>query len=81
MNIHFTFHGASYHAGLSKENNEKVIVLLKDNQLEKQFGNTLPFFIKDKSVEFITNNKCHSDLFALNSTISKAIKEQCLEKL
>ena len=79
MYIHFIYHGTTYKAGLSKQEDDKILVSFDDKNLEKEFGSSLPFYVKGKSVEFHTPNLCHSDLFALNSSISKAIKEQCLE--
>ena len=73
MNIHFNFHGSEYKAGLTKEENDKLRVLFNDQTLEKQFGHSLNFYVKDKSVSFETPNRCHSDLFALNS-ICKALR-------
>ncbi len=80
MYIHFDYKGSTYNADLTKENDEKILVSV-DNQLGKVFGTTHSFFVKDKSVEFNTPNRCHSDLFALNSSISRAIAEQCQELL
>lgn len=79
MHINFTYHGTTYKAGLSKLEDDKILVSLDDKTLEKEFGSPLPFYLKNKSIEFHTSNLCHSDLFALNSSISKAIKEQCVE--
>lgn len=79
MHINFTYHGTTYKAGLSKLENDKILVLLDDKNLEREFGSTLPFYLKDKTIEFHTSNLCHSDLFALNCSISKAIREQCVE--
>ncbi len=81
MYIHFNYHGSSYEAGLAKQPEGKIVVLLNDNDLEKQFGSSLPFYVEDKSVNFNTLNRCHSELYALNSTISKAISEQCQDIL
>lgn len=81
MNIHFNFHGSAYKAGLARQGKNKIEVQLKDDTLEKQFGRTLPFYIENKSVSFNILNRSHSDLYALNSTISKAISEQCEELL
>jgi len=76
MNIQFNFHGSTYKAGLAKKGDNKLEVKIKDNKLEKQFGTTLPFFIENKSVNFEIYNRSHSDLYALNSSISRAIREQ-----
>lgn len=76
MNIHFNFHGSTYKAGLAKQGDNKLEVKIKDNCLEKQFGPSLPFYIENKSVNFKILNRSHSDLYALNSSISKAISEQ-----
>lgn len=81
MNIHFNFHGSTHKADLAKKGEDKIEVLFKDDDLGKQFGNSLPFFIQDRSVKFNILNRCHSDLYALNSSISKAISEQCREIL
>ena len=80
MHIHFDFKGSTYQADLTKDGSE-IIHVSFDNQLGKEFGATHTFFVKDRSVEFNTPNRCHSDLFALNSSISKAIAEQCEELL
>lgn len=81
MYISFQFHGTNYKAGLAKQGKDKIVVLLNDDGLERQFGASLPFYVENKTVGFNTLNRSHSDLFALNSTISKAIKEQCEEIL
>lgn len=81
MNINFNFHGSAYKAGLDKQGPDKILVLLDDNNLEKQFGHSLPFYIQNSTISFDNLNRSHSDLFALNSTISKAIVEQCKEIL
>ena len=81
MQINFNYHGSTYKAGLAKQGNDKLVVKFNDYTLERQFGSTLPFYIKGKNVEFDNLNKCHSDLFALNSSISNAIREQCIELL
>lgn len=81
MYIHFNFHGSTYKAGLAKQGDNKIEVLIKDDKLEKQFGPKLPFYIKNKSVNFDILNRSHSDLYALNSSISKAISEQCTDIL
>jgi len=60
---------------------DKLEVKIKDDTLGKQFGTSLPFYIKNKSVNFDILNLSHSDLYALNSSISKAISEQCHEIL
>lgn len=77
MNIQFNFHGSTYKAGLAKRGDDKIEVLINDDTLGKQFGTSLPFYIKNKSVNFDILNLSHSDLYALNSSISKAISEQC----
>lgn len=79
MNIQFNFHGSTYKAGLSKRGENKLEVLMSDKSLEKKFGASLPFYIENKSVSFNNPNKSHSDLYALNSSISKAISEQCVD--
>lgn len=81
MHICFNFNGSSYQAGLAKQDNNKIVVLFNDDNLEKKFGSSLPFYVENKSVGFETLNRSHSDLFALNSTISRAISEQCREIL
>jgi len=81
MYINFNYHGSTYKAGLAKQQEGKIVVLLNDNNLEKKFGPALPFYIKNKSVNFDTPNRSHSDLYALNSSISKAISEQCVDLL
>jgi hypothetical protein len=81
MNIQFKYHGSTYKARLAKQGENKLEVKIKDNSLEKQFGSTLPFYIENKSVNFQTLNRSHSDLYALNSSISRAIVEQHREIL
>lgn len=81
MNINFNYHGSTYKADLAKQGENKIIVLLNNNSLEKQFGSSLPFYIHNHTVEFNTLNRSHSDLYALNSIVSKAIREQCRELL
>lgn len=81
MYINFNYHGSTYKADLAKQPEGKIIVLLNDNFLEKQFGSALPFYIENKSVNFNNLNRSHSDLYALNSSISKAISEQCKDLL
>lgn len=81
MNIHFHYHGSAYEADLSKQEDDTILVLFDNNQLGQKFGSSLPFYVKNKTVEFNNCNRCHSDLFALNSSISKAIEEQCEELL
>lgn len=77
MNIHFNYHGTTYNAGLAKQGDNRLEVKIKDDNLGKQFGRTLPFYIENKSVNFNILNRSHSNLYALNSSISKAIAEQC----
>jgi hypothetical protein len=79
MNIHFSYLGSTYKANLTKEQDNKVQVIFNDKILKDEFGSSLQFFINEKTVEFITYNRCHSNLFALNSSISKAIKEQLVD--
>ncbi|HLL43539.1 MAG TPA: hypothetical protein VK369_10390 [Segetibacter sp.] len=81
MYINFNYHGSTYKAGLAKQPEGKIIVLLNDNDLGKQFGSTLPFYVENKSVNFNILNRSHSELYALNSSISKAISEQCKDLL
>ncbi len=81
MYINFNYHGSTYKAGLAKQPEGKIIVLLNDNTLEKQFGQALPFYVKNKAVIFDNPNRSHSELYALNSSISKAISEQCKDLL
>jgi len=81
MYIQFNFHGSTYKAGLARQGDNKLVVRFNDNNLQKQFGSTMPFFIENKSVNFKILNRSHSDLYALNSSISKAISEQCTEML
>ena len=81
MNINFNFHGSTHKAGLAKQGENKIVVLFNDDDLEKQFGSSLPFYVENKSVSFNTLNRSHSELYALNSTISRAISEQCKDML
>lgn len=81
MYIHFDFHGSTYKAGLAKQGDNKIVVLFNDDDLEKNFGPSLPFYVENKSVGFNILNRSHSELFALNSSISKAIAEQCKDLL
>lgn len=81
MNIQFNYHGSTYKAGLAKHGNNKLEVNLRDENLKKQFGSSFPFYIENKSVNFNILNRSHSDLYALNSVISKAIAEQYKEIL
>ncbi|MEJ7684836.1 MAG: hypothetical protein WKG06_44720 [Segetibacter sp.] len=81
MYINFNYHGSTYKADLAKQPEGKIIVLLNDNDLEKQFGSSLPFYVENKSVNFNISNRSHSELYALNSSISKAISEQCKDLL
>lgn len=81
MNIHFNFHGFTYKADLAKQGDNRLEVHIEDDLLEKQFGHSLPFYIENKSVNFNTLNRSHSELYALNSSISRAISEQCTEIL
>ena len=81
MNIQFNFHGSTYKAGLAKQGENEIQVKIKDNRLEKQFGSCLPFYIENKSVNFKSPNRSHSDLYALTSSISRAIVEQHQEIL
>jgi hypothetical protein len=81
MYINFNYHGSTYKAGLAKQPEGKILVLLNDNELGKQFGSTLPFYVENKSVNFNILNRSHSELYALNSSISKAISEQCKDLL
>lgn len=81
MYINFNYHGSTYKADLAKQSEGKIIVSLNDNDLEKQFGSSLPFYIENRSVNFNILNRSHSDLYALNSSISRAICEQCKDLL
>ena len=81
MYIHFNFHGSTYQAGLAKKGDNKIEVEIKDQYLEKQFGASHPFYIENSAVKFNNPNRSHSDLYALNATILKAIKEQCKDLL
>jgi hypothetical protein len=81
MKINFNYHGSTYNAGLAKQGENKLLVQFKDKELEQQFGTSMPFYVKNKTVGFDIQNRSHSDLFALNSSISKAISEQCQEIL
>lgn len=81
MNISFNFHGSVYKADLAKQGENKIVVQINDDGLEKQFGSSFPFYIENKSIGFNVLNRCHSDLYALNSSISRAISEQCKELL
>ena len=81
MYINFNYQGSTYKAGLAKQPEGKIIVLLNDNELGKKFGSTLPFYVENKSVNFNILNRSHSELYALNSSISKAISEQCKDLL
>ena len=77
MYIHFHFNGSTYKANLAKKGDNNLEVQIYDDELGKQFGGSLPFYIEDDSVNFNIFNRSHSDLYALNSSISKAISEQC----
>lgn len=81
MHIQFNYHGSTYKAGLAKQPEGKITVLFNDDVLEKQFGSSLLFYVENKSVNFNTSNRSHSELYALNTTISKAISEQCKDLL
>ncbi len=81
MYINFNYHGSVYKAGLAQQPEGKIVVLLNDDDLEKQFGSSLPFYIENRSVNFDTLNRSHSELYAFNSLLSKAIAEQCKELL
>jgi hypothetical protein len=81
MYIHFNFHGTTYEADLAKQGDNKIEVQINDDALGKQFGTSHPFYIENNSVNFDILNLSHSDLYALNSSISKAISEQCVEML
>jgi len=76
MDINFNYHGSTYKAGLAKQTEGKIIVLFNDADLEKQFGSSLPFYIQDHSVNFYMPNPAHSELYVLNSSISRAINDQ-----
>jgi len=81
MKINFNYHGLNYNAGLHKQGDNKLLVQFRNKELEQQFGASMPFYIKNRTVGFDNQNRSHSDLFALNSSISKAISEQCQEIL
>jgi hypothetical protein len=81
MYINFNYHGSTYKAGLATQAQGKIVVLLNDQDLEKQFGSSLPFYIENNSVNFNTLNRSHSELYAFNSVLSKAITEQCKDLL
>lgn len=81
MYFNFNYQGSTYKADLAKQSENDVLVLFNDNKLEKQFGSSLPFYIENHSVSFNTTNRSHSALYALNSSISKAISEQWKELL
>lgn len=81
MNINFNYHGSAYKADVAKQPEGEIVVLLNDGDLEKQFGSSLPFYVTNHSVSFHALNRSHSELYALNSTISKAIAEQCQDIL
>lgn len=74
MYINFNYHGSTYKADLAKQQEGKIIVLLNDNDLEKQFGSALPFYIENKSVNFNILNRSHSELYALNSSIQSNLR-------
>jgi hypothetical protein len=80
MNINFNYKGSTYRAGVQKETKDKIVVRLNDNYLGRQFG-SLHFSVNNKKVDFNNLNPCHSDLFALQSTIKHAIAEQAKELL
>lgn len=80
MYIHFNYHGSTYQADLAKKGDNTFEVSFQDSALGKQFG-SLPFYIQNKMINFQILNPSHSDLYALNSSISKAIAEQCNDLL
>lgn len=81
MNINFDFHGSPYTANLQKQDEKIILVQFNGCELEKKFGKSLPFHVENKEIAFDILNLSHSDLYELNSTISKAITEQCSEIL
>ncbi len=81
MNINFQFHGSLFNAGITLKDEKSLIVEFDNLELTRQFGPSLPFFVENRSVNFNTFNQGHSELYELNSTISKAIAEQCADIL
>lgn len=75
MYIHFSHQGATYKAAFSKHDENKILVSLFDENLVKEFGASLQFYINNNNIEFNCYNRSHSDLFALHCSISKAIKD------
>lgn len=81
MNINFDFHGSPYTAFLNRHDDKIILVQFDGCELEKKFGKSLPFHIENKEISFDIQNLSHSELYELNTTISKAITEQCIEML
>ena len=79
MYIHFDYQGVTYKAAFSKKEENKILVILEDENLGKEFGSSMYFYINNKNIEFHNSNKSHSDLFALNISISKALNEHLAE--
>lgn len=77
MHINFNYHGSVYNADVAKQPEGKIIVLFNDVELEKRFGPSLPLYVEDKSTGFNYLNRSHTELYALNSSISKAVADQC----
>lgn len=57
MHIHFNYHGSDHYADISDQGDNKLVVLFSNDELEKQFGSCLPFYIQDKEVSFDLLNK------------------------
>lgn len=81
MHIDFQFHGSRYSAGLRKKDDKMLLVEFENQELKTQFGPSLPFKVENHDVDFDILNLAHSELYELNSTISRAIKEQCADML
>lgn len=79
MNINFQFHGSLFSADITRTDEKSLIVEFENMELARQFGPKLPFFVDNHSVNFDIVNLGHSELYELNTTISKAISEQCAE--
>ena len=77
MKVNFNYRGANYNAAIIEQDEHKLVISLKDKELDKEFGETMPFFVENKKVGFNNSNRSHSELYALSSSISNAINEQC----
>lgn len=74
MYIIFEYRGNNYKAILNRTNKVAFQVTIEDDNLGKEFGKTLHFQLSNNVVEFQNSNRCHSNLYALKSSISKAIQ-------